>query len=81
MKKGGNVKTEYLTAGGSLTNGSPRTLKSRPSESLSTKKRFFILYLGNYRQLSWSLTVRLKLMVHLIIPKSRILLRLQLTLT
>ena|GEM_PF-5700463 len=47
MKKGGNVKTEYLTAGGSLTNGSPRTLKSRPSESLSTKKRFFILYLGN----------------------------------
>lgn len=42
------MKTEYLTAGGSLTNGSPRTLKSRPSESLSTKKRFFILYLGKF---------------------------------
>lgn len=57
------------------------TLKNGTFEMESTKKRNFILYLGNYRQLSWSLTVRLKLMVHLIIPKSRILLRLQLTLT
>ena len=41
------MKTEYSTAGGSLILEGSRTLKNVSFESISTKKRFFILYLGN----------------------------------
>ena len=42
------MKTEYSTSGGSLILEGSRTLKNSSFESISTKKRFFILYLGKF---------------------------------